>query len=292
VKKYLPNESNKKYKSEESTITGYFCSNHLAGVQKSVIPIWDPTPIQGATLERVRIDVGDVGTITELGGFRVAYNILMDESTNILCGYTVPPNFSPFIPPGRRYSIDVNANVPVDLDNCGAFMMKKLSLQRPFFKGFKHDYRKSVRKYVQPWLFCSCSHEFLVRVHCKSKSHRQRSPSTEDTSFFPMVQKYTPFQIIVRQHWGTTSNHICLFGSIIWRNCGRIRKHLLYFSHLYGQRGSLPVPHIVTGRKSNHGRLLNFGRLIPRVTNWFGNQVMDLPQCLPPWTMDLTRKVK
>ena len=151
MKKYLPVNSEKKYRLKKTRsneyIKRYFCSNHL--VQNHAIPIWDPTPIKNAhLLERVRIDVGDVGTITELGGFRVAYNILMDETTNVLCGYSVPPNFSQFIPPiipGREYSIEINANV-VDLDNCGAFAMKPMETSRPFFTGFKHDYQKSAQK--------------------------------------------------------------------------------------------------------------------------------------------------
>jgi hypothetical protein len=147
VKKYLPT------RKMSDAIASYFCSKHLG--LKSVIPIWDPSPIQDThQLERVRIDVGDVGTITGFGGFRVAYNILMDEETNILCGYSVPPEFSQFVPPkvpGRKRSITIDANV-VDLDNCGAFATKKIWSQgnsRPLFSGFTHNYFKSSRKYVQ-----------------------------------------------------------------------------------------------------------------------------------------------
>lgn len=164
MKKYLPpipNKRDKKFLSnktqiKQSPIPSYFCSNHL--VQYNVIPIWDPTPTRGNELERVRIDVGDVGTITELGGFRVAYNILMDEETNRSCGYNVPPNFSQFIPPvSGRKSIEIT-NV-VNLDNCGAFETKKIETSRPFFNGFKHYYLKSFREYVlattYPKLFCT-----------------------------------------------------------------------------------------------------------------------------------------
>ncbi len=125
-------------------------SQHLP--MKTIIPLWNPSPIRGANeRRRSRIDVGDVGTFTTLGGFRVAFNILMDEGTNRLCGYRPPPNFSHFVPPPEEsnlnWTIQDDGQV-INLDTCGAIGWETpypTGLSSGLSRGFRQNFYKSPR---------------------------------------------------------------------------------------------------------------------------------------------------
>ena len=133
VADYLPKEIDKKYKN-------YICSPHLD--QVNAIPVFDPSRPQGIGVRRrVRFDVGDVGTFTMRGGFRVAFNILLDKKTNDLCGYGVPKDFSPFEPPltseqTRNCEIKDDGDV-IDLEKCGAIFSEAIDCRDPLLYGIK-----------------------------------------------------------------------------------------------------------------------------------------------------------
>jgi len=132
---YLPKNIDEKYKN-------YICSPHLD--QVNAIPVWDPSTPRGEGIRgRIRIDVGDVGTFTMRGGFRVEFNILLDAKTNDLCGYNVPENFSPFMPPlnseqaqSCRIKYDPLKNM-IDLDKCGAIYADAIDFPDPLSYGMK-----------------------------------------------------------------------------------------------------------------------------------------------------------
>jgi len=122
VNDYLPHGIGEKYRN-------YMRSLHLP--QENAIPLWNPSPIQEVNVpRRKRIDVGDVGTFTRRGGFRVAFNILLSEKTNKLCGYDVPKNFFQFRPsltPSQEKTCSIKDDGPViDLDGCGAIIPERV----------------------------------------------------------------------------------------------------------------------------------------------------------------------
>lgn len=129
----------KKYKS-------FMRSRHLG--QRNAIPVWNPSPIRGVNVrKRIRLDVGDVGTFTMRGGFRVAFNILMNEESNKLCDYDIPKNFSSFDPPltsEQRESCCIRDDgIVVNLDDCGAIVSEQLNCPGALKYGFTKRLCKS-----------------------------------------------------------------------------------------------------------------------------------------------------
>jgi len=137
----------------KSDLRRFMRSGHLPTTD--IIPIWNPISARGAEMRgRVRIDVGDVGTFTQLGGFQVAFNILLDEKTNDLCGYATPPDFTPFrvVPRfdcerAQTRMIKDDGKV-INLDACGAINTRRTfsSGSPPLCNGFDISFDKSSPK--------------------------------------------------------------------------------------------------------------------------------------------------
>jgi hypothetical protein len=106
---YLP-------KGMEKSLKNFMRSKHLR--IRHVIPLWSPVPTREANARgRIRFEAGDVGTFTALGGFKVAFSILMSETTNDLCGHLTPPDFTQFFP---HSGVVFDSGTVIDLESCGA----------------------------------------------------------------------------------------------------------------------------------------------------------------------------
>jgi hypothetical protein len=173
----------------------YMRSRHLG--QTNAIPVWNPSPIRGVNVRRrIRIDVGDVGTFTRRGGFRVAFNILLNEETNKSCGYDVPKNFSHFVPPltlNKQQSCSIKDDgIVIDLDDCGAIDSEEINCEGALSYGFKQRPCKSSWSELSGKYLRSCSHQssrpFTTRCDISPKQRRTKG---EDTYSYLTARRYT-----------------------------------------------------------------------------------------------------
>ncbi len=124
-------------------ITKFMRASHLGS--ENVIPLWNPSSsLRTGHRRRLRcIDVGDVGVINAHGGFDAVFNVLLDEITNISCGYeSLPPNFSKFVASRVPKKDTWDINEAIDVGACGAIIpgnIRAAGAQPYYTIGFSKD---------------------------------------------------------------------------------------------------------------------------------------------------------
>ena len=95
---------------EADCIRQYMQSNIFA--EKFVIPLWDPSP--GANCRQTsNVCVGDVGFLTDDGGFHILFNTFLSSTDNELLGFKPPKDFKPYGEGEVQFSQDVSKITPI-----------------------------------------------------------------------------------------------------------------------------------------------------------------------------------
>lgn len=91
VRYYLPDTT-------RAHVLGYMSTSLFDVKDTSIIPLYSPSPMLSTDPQawQQHVCVGDVGCLTEKGGFKTLFNVFKTYDQNVNLGYHPPPGFTEY----------------------------------------------------------------------------------------------------------------------------------------------------------------------------------------------------